>query len=183
VARDAIDHGLRHGEPPRLDLDGFAAKLLIERACFVSLHRVDELRGCVGSLEARLPLVRQVADSAYDAAFCDLRLAPVSADELPELTIEISVLSALTEIEAGSEHALLGRLRPGIDGVVVREGERRATFLPKVWENFPLPYDFIEHLKRKAGLPPRYWSPTLRFERYTADSFGIVVRELDGYGQ
>jgi AmmeMemoRadiSam system protein A len=182
VARDAIRYGLRFGEPPFIE-DNFDARLLTEGACFVSLHRAEELRGCVGSLEARLPLVRQVAESAYDAAFCDLRLSPVRADELSELSIEISVLSPLRAVHAETERALLDLLRPGVDGVVVREGERRATFLPKVWETIPLPFDFLEHLKRKAGLPPRYWSPTLRFDLYTADSFGIRVAELADSGR
>lgn len=179
VARDAIDDGLRHSEVQRMELDTFPPALLVERACFVSLHRLDELRGCVGSLEARCPLVLQVARSAYDAAFCDLRLPPVRADELAGLTIEISVLSPLTVIEAESEPALIEQLRPGIDGVVVRDGEQRATFLPKVWESFPRAHEFLEQLKRKAGLPPMYWSPTLRVETYTADSFGIAVADLD----
>jgi hypothetical protein len=135
--------------------------------------------GCVGSLEARVPLVQQVANSAYDAAFCDQRLSPVQADELRELTIEISILSALSDVPATSESELLGSLRPGIDGVVLYDGERRATFLPKVWEVIELPFDFLEHLRRKAGLPNRYWSPTLRFQRYTADCFGIAIADLD----
>lgn len=179
VARDAVDQGLRHGELLPLALGAFPLGLRLERGCFVSLHRFGELRGCVGSLEARCPLVLQVAKSAYDAAFCDQRLPPVRADELPELTIDISVLSPLTAIAAESELVLLDRLRPGIDGVVVREGERRATFLPKVWESFPRRHDFLEQLKCKAGLPPGYWSATLRFESYTTDSFGIAIADLD----
>lgn len=179
TAREAIDHGLRHGKPPRLDPAAFPPPLLVERACFVSLHRFEELRGCVGSLEARLPLALQVGESAYAAAFCDPRLPPVAVGEIRDLTIEISVLSPLMPIEAGSQRALLDQLRPGIDGLVLREGGCRATFLPKVWETFPVPFDFVEHLKRKAGLPQGYWSRALRFERYTTESFGIDVAQLD----
>jgi AmmeMemoRadiSam system protein A len=179
VAHDAVVHGLRYGEAPTVDLPRYPERLSVVQACFVSLHRLEELRGCVGSLEARLPLLQQVASSAYDAAFCDQRLSPVEAGELRELTIEISILSALSDVPAASESELLGLLRPGIDGVVLYEGERRATFLPKVWESIELPFDFLEHLRRKAGLPSRYWSPTLRIQRYTADCFGLAVADLD----
>jgi AmmeMemoRadiSam system protein A len=179
IAVDSIRYGLRFGEPLPIQLGSHTPRLEVEQACFVTLYRCGELRGCVGALEATRALIRQVAESAYDAGFRDGRLPCVAPGEVDELTIEISLLSALADIDAASERDLFSSLRHGIDGLVISEGERRATFLPKVWETFELPFDFVEHLKRKAGLPPRYWSPTLRLQRYTVDSFGVAVAELE----
>jgi AmmeMemoRadiSam system protein A len=178
VAAQSVLHGLRFGDPLRVELNVLPARLTEPGACFVTLHDGDELRGCVGTLEPHHPLAQQVANSAYDSAFRDLRLPPVDESELERLTVDVSVLSPLTDLIALTERDLLGQLRPGIDGIVVGEGERQATFLPKVWEAFDLPFDFIEHLKRKAGLPPRYWSPTLRWRRYTVLAFGSSFADL-----
>jgi AmmeMemoRadiSam system protein A len=139
-------------------------------ASFVSLHRPDgALRGCIGSLEAHRPLAVDVAANARAAAFEDPRFPPVAAGEAPALVLEISVLQPSVPLPAASEEELLAALRPGVDGLVLVEGLRRATFLPAVWRQLPEPRDFLAHLKRKAGLPPDYWSPTLRFLRYTVD--------------
>lgn len=178
VAVQSIEHGLRHGKALSVDLSGAPPRLRERQACFVTLYRSDDLRGCVGTLEAHEPLLCQVATSAYDAAFRDTRLSPVEAAELDDLTIEISVLSALTDISVATERELFGVLRPGVDGVIVAEGELQATFLPKVWDTFQLPFDFVEQLKRKAGFAPRYWSPTLRWRRYTTESFGGRICDL-----
>ena len=170
VARDAIAYGLREGQPPQLELGRFSAALLEPRASFVTLHRRGELRGCTGNLEPDGPLVVGVARNAYRSAFSDPRFPPLVELELEELEISVSVLSPLEPIAAGSEAALLALLRPGIDGLVLREGARGATFLPAVWESLPAPRDFLHALERKAGLAPGHWSPQLRFERYTTDS-------------
>jgi len=178
VAVQSVVHGLRCGERFAVDLDTVPARLRREQACFVTLHNSGELRGCVGILEPHRPLAQQVADSGYDAAFRDTRLSPVQEWELDQLTLDVSVLSPLVDLRVASERDLFRELRPGVDGVVVTEGEHQATFLPKVWETFELPFDFVEHLKRKAGLPPRYWSPALQWRRYTVESFGAAVAEL-----
>jgi AmmeMemoRadiSam system protein A len=178
VALESIYYGLRFGEPLPVQLGTYPPRLEAAQACFVTLYRFDELRGCVGCLEATRPLARQVAASGFDAAFRDGRLPAVDLREVEDLTIEISVLSDLVDIDAATERDLFGALRPSVDGLVITEGDRRATFLPKVWDTFELPFDFVEHLKRKAGLPPRYWSPTLRMQRYTVESFGAEVRRL-----
>ena len=126
---------------------------------------------CIGRLEAVEPLVCDVARSAHRAARADSRFGPVEAHELPELELKISVLSPLAALPARSEAELLAALRPGMDGLVLREGHAGATFLPAVWESLPDPAAFLRELRRKAGLPPGHWSATLRFERYTALEF------------
>jgi len=170
VAREAIAYGLREGRPPELDPAGYPAALAEPRASFVTLHRGGELRGCTGSLEPAEPLVVGVARNAYRAAFSDPRFPPLAGWEIDALEISVSLLSALERIHAASERDLLRILRPGVDGLVVREGARSATFLPTVWESLPEPREFLHALERKAGLEAGHWSPTLRFLRYSTES-------------
>jgi AmmeMemoRadiSam system protein A len=170
VARDAIAVGLREGRPPRLDLGRYPEELREPRASFVTLHRRGELRGCTGNLEPDGPLVVGVARNAFRSAFEDPRFPPVTEAEQASLEISVCVLSPLEPLVARSEADLLAKLRPGIDGLVLREGARGATFLPAVWESLPAPEDFLHALLRKAGLAPGHWSPALHFERYTTQS-------------
>lgn len=168
VARESIRHGLTYGKPlPVQDED---AALLQPGASFVTLNLHDELRGCIGSLEAHQPLVKDVAQNAFSAAFRDSRFPPVTASEFDALDLHISILSPSEPLHFSSEADLLRQLRPGIDGLVLTDGYHRGTFLPQVWEQLPEPAEFLAHLKRKAGLPVNHWSPTLRVERYSVDS-------------
>ena len=161
-----------HGAPLLdVDPDSHAPRLRAPGASFVTLRREGELRGCVGRLEAVEPLVRDVARSAHRAACADTRFVRVLPHELAGIELKISVLSPLEPLRVASEAELLAALRPGVDGLVLREGVRGATFLPAVWESLSEPQEFLRELLRKAGLPDRYWSPTLRFERYTSFEF------------
>jgi len=172
IARRSIAHGLEHGRPLEVDAQAFDPALQPLRATFVTLERQGELRGCIGMLEAIRPLVSDVAANAYAAAFSDPRFAPLRQDELEDLVVKISVLSPPEPVTFDSEADLLTQMRPGVDGLILSEGGRRGTFLPAVWESLPSAREFLTHLKLKAGLPPAYWSPTLRVERYTTESFG-----------
>jgi len=136
-------------------------------AVFVTLHRHGELRGCIGSLEARRPLFVEVVDKARAAAFEDTRMIPVREQELPELDIEISVLHPMEPIEADSQDALLRQLRPGVDGLVLRSREGSALFLPSVWKELPDRQAFVKHLLQKARLTR--WPPDMRAYRFTTD--------------
>jgi AmmeMemoRadiSam system protein A len=169
VAQGSIENGLREGKPSREDASRYPPPLRVPRATFVTLRRCGDLRGCVGSLEARRPLVVDVAENAFKAAFADSRLPSIQAWELGELDVHLSILSPLEPVSAPDEGVLIDQLRPGVDGLVLREGTRRSTFLPSVWESLSDPREFLGELKRKAGLPPDYWSGTLAFERYTVE--------------
>ncbi len=171
LARASIAHGLDHGTPLPVDPEAYDGRLREAGAAFVTLHLSGRLRGCIGSLEARRPLVVDVAHNAFAAAFSDPRFPPLTRPELERVEIEISILNPAEPIEAESEEALLEQLRPGTDGLILEEGPYRATFLPTVWESLPDPRDFLAQLKLKAGLPPHHWSPTLRFWRYTTTTF------------
>ena len=151
-------------------IDGFSPALRQKRATFVTLHVSGELHGCIGTLQAEQPLIVDVAKNAYAAAFRDPRFAAITRSEFQHLDIHISVLNPPEPVQCTSEDDLLRQLRPGVDGLTLIERRQRGTFLPAVWETLPDPREFLRHLKQKAGLPPDYWSDSIRFERYTAES-------------
>ncbi|MFZ5555975.1 MAG: AmmeMemoRadiSam system protein A [Pseudomonadota bacterium] len=136
-------------------------------ATFVTLNLDDQLRGCIGSLEAHRPLREDVRLNAIGAAFRDPRFTPLTLREFERTRIEVSLLSPLEPVTFTSETELLALLRPGVDGLVFRYGHHRSTFLPQVWETLPEPRDFLEQLKRKAGLPFGFWAAEVQAWRYT----------------
>ena len=171
VARQSIEYGVDHGHALAVKPDDFDEALRPPRASFVTLHKHGQLRGCIGSLQAHRPLVEDVAQNAFAAAFRDPRFSPVRADELPDLHIEISVLSPPQVLDVEDEADLLAQLRPGVDGLILQAGAHRATYLPSVWAQLPEPKAFVRELKRKAGLPADAWPPDMRVEHYTTQSF------------
>ena len=142
------------------------------RATFVTLTLNGELRGCIGSLEAKRPLGIDVRENAVGAAFRDPRFKPLTVDEWKDTHVEVSLLSPLEALEPDSDEALQAMLRPGIDGVLIQYGHHRSTFLPQVWEQLPKPRDFLASLRRKAGLPPDLFEPGLKVWRYTVTKWG-----------
>ena len=171
LASDSIAYGLRHDSALPVDLAEVPRELREQRATFVTLQIRDNLRGCIGMLEARRPLATDVAENAFAAAFEDTRFLPLTPPEFGQLDIHISVLSPLEPMTFESEADFLGQLRPGVDGIVIEEGFHRGTFLPSVWEQLPDREEFLRHLKLKAGLPTAYWSPSIRAQRYTTECF------------
>jgi AmmeMemoRadiSam system protein A len=171
TARASIRHGLDSGSALEVELEEFEQPLREQRACFVTLHRNRNLRGCIGHLEAVQPLIRDVAENAFAAAFKDPRFAPLKEDEMEGLDIHISILTLPRPLPFSTEQDLLSRLRPGIDGLILEDGAHRGTFLPSVWESLPDPESFLQHLKIKAGLPQNYWSDTVTVYRYETESF------------
>jgi len=153
------------------DLPARAAWLEKTGACFVTLKAHGQLRGCIGSLEARQALYDDVVHNAVAAALRDPRFPPLSAAELNEVEIEVSLLSPATPIDCFDEADALAQLRPGVDGIILEYGAHRGTFLPQVWEDLPQPQLFLAHLKRKAGLPENFWSDDIRLSRYTVQKF------------
>ena len=169
VARQAIEDYVRNGE---LTLNPVDDPVLNEnRGCFVTIRKMGDLRGCIGSLEPSRPLAQDVAHNAFQAAFRDPRFDPLREHEFETLRVELSVLSPMEPIDVANEADLLGRLTPHVDGLVIIEGARRATFLPKVWESLPDPEQFLGHLRLKCGLPKDYWSEHLEFHRYGTTTY------------
>ena len=140
--------------------------LKLPAATFVTLTQAGNLRGCIGSLEAHRPLGEDVAGNALSAAFRDPRFQPLSVDELTRTRIEVSLLEAAQPFAFSDEADALARLRPGVDGLILHYGQRRATFLPQVWESLPKPRQFLQQLKLKAGLSADFWDREIRLARY-----------------
>ncbi|OGQ65946.1 MAG: AMMECR1 domain-containing protein [Deltaproteobacteria bacterium RIFCSPLOWO2_12_FULL_50_11] len=171
TARQSILHGLNNHKPLPVGAGDLPEELRRHKASFVTLYNKKNLRGCIGMLEATRPLIIDVAENAYAAAFRDPRFSPITREELLDLTISISILSKSTPIDFTSEEDLLQKIRPGIDGLILSENFHRGTFLPSVWKSLPTPRAFLDQLKIKAGLPPHYWSDKITIERYTSEEF------------
>lgn len=130
------------------------------RGTFVTLHKDGQLRGCIGSLAARESILDSVKHNALNAAFHDPRFPPLAADELDSVDFEVSILTEPQPLEYADSGDLLNKLRPKVDGVIIRKNAKSATFLPQVWNQLPRPEDFLSHLCRKAGLSFDAWQNT-----------------------
>ena len=169
LAGESIKQGLC-GETFAIQAADYPEPLRALRATFVTLHVDRMLRGCIGTLEARQPLVQDVASNAWSAAFRDTRFTALTWPEYERLDIHISILSLPEPMQFSSEEELLAQLRPQVDGLIIEEGYYRGTFLPSVWGSLPEPREFLRQLKHKAGLRPDYWSSRIRVQRYTTES-------------
>jgi len=179
VALRSIDYGIASGRSWRPRADDYPEGLRRERASFVTLENSDGLRGCIGLLEARRPLVVDVAKNAFSAAFEDPRFPPLTRPERDGLEVHISVLSSPEPLAAHSREDLLAQIRPGVDGLIIEDQGCRGTFLPSVWDQLAEPASFLAHLLAKAGLPPAHWSGTLKVWRYATQSFGSPVAGIE----
>lgn len=172
LAREAITRAAHRQEPPPVDMNAVSENLQRDGASFVTLTKHGALRGCIGSLEPRRPLVLDVRENAIAAAFHDPRFPPVSLEELDNLHVEVSVLSAPQLLSYDGPDDLVAKLRPDMDGVVIERGWNQATFLPQVWEKLPDPHQFLQHLCLKAHLPAdAYHHPGLDVYTYQVEKF------------
>ena len=175
LAALSIRQGLEKGKVLKTKSEDLQGILGENGASFVTLSKQTNLRGCVGSLEAKRPLAHDVLENAYAAAFRDSRFPFLRLEEWDDLDIKISVLSRAIAVVFHSEANLIAQLHPGVDGLILTDGNRRGTFLPSVWNDFPSPQAFLEQLKMKTKLPADYWSDTIRVERYATIEFGAEV--------
>jgi hypothetical protein len=142
------------------------ARLHEPGATFVTLTQQGQLRGCIGSLEAHRALLHDVRENAVAAAFRDPRFSPLSVEEFEFTSVEVSLLTPAVALSFRDEADFMAQLRPGVDGIVFQYGRHRSTFLPQVWESLPDSVQFMQQLKRKAGLPPNFWHETVTISRY-----------------
>ncbi len=166
LARSTVRMYVTSGKTPDAPADDPA--LSAERACFVTLNKHGQLRGCIGSLEARQPLGRAIIEAAVSAATQDPRFPPVTSAELDDLHIEVSVLSPMRKVESPDEIVV------GKHGVVVRQGMRSGVFLPQVateqgWDRDTMLTTLCLH---KAGLPADAWKHDAELFVFTAQVFG-----------
>lgn len=157
LARQALELGVRGENVPAVDKSTLTAKLREDGASFVTLTVRGELRGCIGALEPYQSLVDDVREHAVAAALDDPRFPAVSERELNGIQIEVSRLTRPVLLDYKDVSDLLSKLRPHVDGVILRDSIHRATFLPQVWEKIPNPADFLSNLCYKMGLPPDAW--------------------------
>lgn len=171
-ARQAITLYMNRQPLLPLDLSKYSLHLVENGASFVTLTIHGDLRGCIGTLEAYRPLIEDVRSHAIDAGFHDYRFPPLRPFELDHVRIEVSYLSSPRLLEYSGSNELCMKLRPGIDGVILQDGVRRATFLPQVWEKLPTPELFLSYLCEKMGSPSDLWEKKkLEVSTYEVEEF------------
>lgn len=142
------------------------------RGTFVTLTIDGRLRGCIGNLAPDRTITEGVADNAINAAFHDPRFSPLTHSEFKKIQIEVSLLSEPQPLEFTDADDLLSKIRPGIDGLIIRKGIYSSTFLPQVWDQLPDKHSFLDHLCMKAGLPANEWQkPGLKVFTYQVQYF------------
>ena len=173
LARRALEKYLQNQTILQIDETDLSPELTKPTATFVTLTKNGELRGCLGELEAQKPLYQSVIDNSLASAFLDPRFPPLSAEELPEIKIEISLLGPLKKLPSFQNQAkLCSYLSQKKPGLFLKKGSAQATFLPQVWEELPWPQDFLSQLCLKAGLPPEAWQNLdLELFEYQVESF------------
>ncbi len=176
LARATITERLKHpttaGHHSALQADLRAPIFATRCGVFVTLKIKGVLRGCIGSLASSEALVDNVRHNAINAAFQDPRFPPLAPEELDQIVIEVSVLTPPENLSYSGADDLVRRLRPDIDGVILRKGSASATFLPQVWKQLPRCQDFLSHLCLKAGLAAQSWREDhLQVETYQVQYF------------
>lgn len=136
---------------------------------FVTIKRRGELRGCLGTLQCRAGLAEEIARCAADSASADPRFPPIAPDEIPDLSIELSILGGLEPIDPHADGAVV----VGRHGLVVERGSQRGLLLPQVaTERGWTPVQFLRQTCVKAGLPADAWQNGARVFRFEAEVFG-----------
>lgn len=159
LARQSILSRLREENEALAALKTSASKPVLEekRGIFVSLHKKGNLRGCIGNIDPCKTIWEGVMENAVHAAFNDSRFSRLSPEEVTDTSIEVSILTPPQKLEYRDAEDLLTKLRPGIDGVIIKKNDCSATFLPQVWDQLNDPETFLSHLCMKAGLSSREW--------------------------
>ncbi|MCB2184634.1 MAG: AmmeMemoRadiSam system protein A [Desulfobulbaceae bacterium] len=127
------------------------------KGTFVTLHKQGQLRGCIGTIAPVEALSSGIRRNAENAAFGDPRFPAVQKEEFLQLDIELSILTDPQPLDYEDGADLVAKLRPGIDGVILRDGMSSATFLPQVWDQLSRTEDFLTHLCLKAGIASDAW--------------------------
>lgn len=167
IARRSIHQGLQTRRSLTVSLNEYDPQLFFHCATFVTLQINQQLRGCLGTLQASRPLAQDIAYNAFAAAFQDPRFPAVSRDEVHRLDIHLSLLSDSEPMHFSDQQDLLEQIEAGVDGLILEElPNYKGTFLPSVWQSLPQKSEFFNQLKRKAGLAEDYWSDSLRVFRY-----------------
>jgi AmmeMemoRadiSam system protein A len=172
TARKTIQKALFHPKDTS-DQDSLSSpKFQERRGTFVTLTLNGALRGCIGHIIPQESLIEGVRVNAMNAAFRDPRFRPLSQNEFEKIKVEVSILTAPKPLPYTDANDLLAKLRPGTDGLIIRQGYHQATFLPQVWEQLPNKKDFLSHLCLKAGLAGDAWAyDKLEVHTYQVQAF------------
>ncbi len=171
LARSVIEAALDVGQKECMP-DDVSPAVLKKGGCFVTLHKKGALRGCIGTIEPVQSLLKGVEENAINAAFKDPRFSSLDVEELPDIDLEVSVLTVPQKLTYKDPEDLKRQLKSGVYGVILSNGWRRSTFLPQVWDQLPDPELFLRHLCEKAGLHGDCWrDPETVVEVYEATYF------------
>lgn len=170
LARKTAEEYLKTGKKPEADESRLTPNLKKVQGCFTTFNKDHNLRGCIGHILPQEELYKCVMDNAVNAAVNDTRFNPVTYDEMKDIKIEISVLTVPQRLEFSSGGDLLNKLRPMVDGVVLKQGFRQSTYLPQVWANFKSKDEFLTSLCLKGGMPLTCWQDT-NTEVFTYQAF------------
>ena len=146
--------------------DDYNDNLFNKGSSFVTYEKNGELRGCIGTVVPSIAIAHDIAKNAYTAALEDSRFNPISEEELQDITVSISLLTDFERIRYIDEDDLLSQVTPGIDGLILRDGNRQGIFLPTVWEKIPDKKEFLSELKIKSGLAPSYRSQKMKIYKF-----------------
>jgi AmmeMemoRadiSam system protein A len=153
IAWEAIESSLKQKKGfSKYEAVKLYPEFVLPRATFITLKKDGHLRGCIGSLVAYRELFDDLVTNAKKAAFEDPRFRPVTIDELPNISLEVSILTPPTLVEYKNIEDLKSKITIGVDGIILKEGENQATFLPQVWEDIKDFDTFFIHLCKKARL-------------------------------
>ncbi len=138
-------------------------------ATFVTLRwTTGALQGCIGTIRPVRAIVDDVSSNAVAAATRDPRGQTLVLADVDRLEVEVSLLSALDKLPAGTESEMWKHVTPGTHGVVLETPGTRGVLLPAVWDRLSLA-EFVAALKQKAGLPPTFWSSDVSLYRFTVE--------------
>lgn len=174
-ASSTLRYAVRYGKAPQVDLAKVPDPLRPAAATFVTLKHGSKLRGCIGTVEPKRPLVVDVVENTFSAGFKDPRFSPLIYDELTDLSISISLISPVEKIEFTDEEDLVRQLRRETDGLLIQSERARGLFLPQVWIDLQDPREFLDHLKKKAGIDRPLRSSKDQASRFMSRSLGKVV--------
>jgi AmmeMemoRadiSam system protein A len=172
VARQTIEQELFARKGQAVGEENLPAVFQKRRGTFVTLTEKGNLRGCIGHIIPQETLIEGVRENAINAAFRDPRFHPLRAEEWKDVKIEVSILTDPKPLSYSDGQDLLKKLRPGIDGIIIKKGYHQATFLPQVWDQLPDQKEFLTHLCYKAGLDGDAWkSGDLEVSTYQVQAF------------
>lgn len=157
VARRTIEQHLFDRKGPKKPDADFPSIFYAHRGTFVTLTIQGGLRGCIGHITPQETLLEGIKANAINAAFQDPRFQPLTRSEWKNVKIEISILTDPKPLSYADANDLLKKLRPHVDGVILKKGYHQSTFLPQVWEQLPDKDEFLTHLCLKAGLAGEEW--------------------------